>query len=141
MANEVAPLQTVQENIKAKIKAEFVNLIPDEMWTAMVESVVNEFINDKTERNYGGDFKTTPSPLKQMIRAEIEALAKGILKAELDRLTAGAWNDFGQNVATEALKKLIAGSLPDIVAAMQAGMVEIAVTATVNHMRNSMNRF
>lgn len=139
MSTEIAPLQSVQDNIKNKIKAEFANLIPDEMWGAMVKSVIAEFTTDQIRDQYGhSNFKA--SPMKQMIRAEIETLAKDALKQELDRLSAGSWGVYGEKVAAEAIKKMIADNFPAILASIQAGFVEQAVMTTVSHMRNSMNR-
>lgn len=133
MSNDVSPLQSVQENIKAKIKAEFVNLIPDELWATMVNSVVKEFITDK-DRSYNNH----ASPLKQLIHAELAAQATALLRGELEKLDAGMWDGYGGKVASGAIQKLIAEHLPLLVASVQKGMVDMAVSSAVNHMRNAL---
>lgn len=138
MAAELTPLQSIQDNIRDRIKAEFVNLIPDEAWTAMVQSVVTEFTTDTRDR-YNSSLPHT-SPMKAMIRGELEAIAKGHLKTELDRLAVGSWNASGQQIASEAIRTLIAEHFPAILASVQAGMVEMAVMTATNHMRNAMQR-
>lgn len=140
MANDLSPLQSVQDNIKEKIKAEFVNLIPDEMWSAMVKSVVGEFTTDPVESRYNGQHASHQSPLKQMIRSELEAMAKAHLKAELDRLGQVQWNGYGNVMASEAIKTMIAEHFQDILASVQSGFVQMAVRITVEQMRNSMQR-
>lgn len=141
---DVAPLTTVQEKIKDKIKGEFVALIPDDMWEKMVASVVSDFTTDQPQRDYNGRVDNSkpliPSPMKAMIRAEIEALAKAKLKAEIDMLGAVTWDGYGRQVASEAVNKLIDDHFPALLASVQSGMVEMAVMQAVNHMRNSMMR-
>jgi protoheme ferro-lyase len=139
MANEVSPLQSIQDSIRLKIKAEFVGLIPDEMWSAMVGSVIAEFTSDQTSDVYGRK-EHRSSPLKQMIRAEIEGLAKAKLKAELDTLAMGKWGSYGEQLASDAVKKMISEHFTTILAAVQTGFVEAAVMQAVNHLRNSMQR-
>lgn len=54
------------EIISGKIKAEFINLIPDDQWTAMVEKEINKF----TART--GYSKNDPSEFEKMVKTEIE---------------------------------------------------------------------
>jgi hypothetical protein len=144
MSTEIAPLASVQEQIKNKIKGEFANLIPDEMWAQMVQSVVAEFTADQPHRDYNGRVDNskpvTPSPMKKLIRDEIDAMAKAKLKAEIDKLGASTWDGYGKQVASQAVSKLIDDHFPELLASVQAGMVEMAVMQAVNHMRNSMMR-
>ncbi len=137
MTAEVSPLNSIQENIKTRIKAEFVNLIPDEAWSAMVAGVVQDFTSPVRDR-YNGNVKI--SPVQAMIRAEIESIAKAHIKSEIEALSGSMWDAFGQRVAGEAVKKLIADNFQLILASVQAGMVEMAVMTATNHIRNSMQR-
>lgn len=137
MTTEVAPLQSVQDTIKDRIKSEFANLIPDEMWQRMVESVVKDFTTDKHD-SYRGHAE---SPMKTMIRTEIEAIAKAKIKDELENLAAPDWDRHGQMVVSEALKKMIAENFATILGSVQQGMVEMIVQNTVAQIRNNMSRF
>lgn len=137
MTNDITPLQSIQNTIKDKIRAEFANLIPDDMWKGMVQSVVSEFITDKKD-GYSG--RASESPIKAMIRQEIEKMAKAHLTAELDRLGTVSWNSYGQQVAAEAIKKMISEHFAEMLAAVQAGFVEVAVMQAVQNLRNSMSR-
>jgi hypothetical protein len=138
MSNEVSPLQTVQENIKARIQSEFVNLIPDEMWDRMVTSQVDEFTKDKPE-SYGRG-GTVPSPLKAMIRTAIEEQAKAGVKQALDRVASGVWSSHGETVVVEAMKKLIDEHFDMILKSVQSGMVEFVSAMVMNRMRDSINQ-
>lgn len=140
MSNEISPLASVQEKIQDKIKAEFVNLIPDEMWSSMVNSVIDDFTNDVKLDSYGRRDQQYVSPIKKMIRAEIDAMAQAAVKAELERLGAGHWDSMGRQVAGEAMKTLVAEHFNDILASVQSGMVNMAVFHAVNQMRQSMMR-
>lgn len=136
MATDLAPLASVQDAIKARIKAEFVNLIPDDMWKALVEEVVTDFITDKQRDRW--DTKQT-APIKEIVRKELEEQSRTYLKAEIDRLGPNMWNN-GSSVVSEALRKLIADNFKDLLASTQAAMVDVAVQLAVNHMRQSMQR-
>jgi hypothetical protein len=140
MANEVSTLQSVQDNIKSRIKAEFVNLIPDEMWSRMVAEVVSDFTKDRIENPNSYSARRQEAPIKMLIREQIEAIAKTHIMANLDELTRAHWDSHGQLVASEALKKMIAEHFPVILASIQAGFTEMIVQNAVNHIRNSMQR-
>ena len=137
MSNEVSPLQTVQENIKARIQSEFVNLIPEEMWDRMVQGQIKEFTEDKPEPYGRGG--TVPSPLKTMIRQAIEEQAKLGVKQALDQVASGQWTAHGNAVVSEAMKKLLDEHFNEILASVQAGMVNFVTMMTVNKMREMMS--
>jgi hypothetical protein len=140
MANEVSTLQSVQDNIKNRIKAEFVNLIPDEMWSAMVAEVVSDFTKDKVENPNTYNVRKREAPIKALIREQIEAIAKTHITATLDELTRAHWDGYGQLVASEALKKMVAEHFPAILASIQTGFAEMIVQNAINHIRNSIQR-
>lgn len=134
MTNELSPLQSVQDSIRDRIKAEFVNLIPDEMWTKMVSEVVENFQSKKDNRGYDQE-----PPVKKMIREAIEAQAKDKIAEALSQVMAGTWDNFGQQVVGDAMQELIAKHFDVILKEVQSGMVSFTIMQTVNHMRNSIN--
>lgn len=142
MGSEVSPLQSVQDNIKDRIKAEFANLIPDEMWAAMVKSVVLDFTTDPPkDRHSHGHTAAGVSPMKAMIRDEIVTIAKAHLKSEIDKIGHLTWDGMGERMASEAIRKLIADNFQEILQSVQSGFVEMAVQQAVQHIRNSMQRY
>lgn len=136
MPNEVSTLQSVQDNIKNRIRAEFANLIPDNLWAKMVSEVISDFISDK----HHGNYNFVEAPIKALIREEITAIAKGHVRAKLDELGQNQWDGYGNMIASEALKALIKDNFPTIISAIQAGFADMIVQSALNHMRNSMNR-
>lgn len=136
MPNEVSTLQSVQDNIKNRIRAEFANLIPDEMWSKMVSEVISDFISDKQRAGY----IPVEAPIKVLIREEIMAIAKGHVRAKLDELGQGQWDGYGNMIASEAIKAMIKDHFPEIISAIQAGFADMIVQNALNHIRNSMNR-
>ncbi|MBO9108740.1 hypothetical protein J5288_08495 [Agrobacterium sp. S2/73] len=138
MTNDISPLSAVQDNIKEKIKAEFVNLIPDEMWTAMVCSVVADFTSDVRKNHYGHETGEQISPFKKIIRDEIEATIKASLKAKLDEVGAPRWGAMGERVMSDAMKKMIEDHFEALLVSVNAGMVQMTVMSAVNNLRNSM---
>ncbi|MDH7801292.1 MULTISPECIES: hypothetical protein [unclassified Rhizobium] len=136
--NAIAPLSQVQENIRNKIKAEFVNLIPDEMWSAMVASVVEDFTSNVEERY--GRMEKRESPMKRMIREEIEAQVKASIKAKIDALGQSTWDGLGERIMSDAMNKLIAEHFETVLASVNAGMTSMMINAAINNLRQSMMR-
>ncbi len=136
MSNDIVPMKSIQDSIRDKIKGEFVNLIPDDAWNAMVAGVVKEFTTPVRVTRDGSYIEQ--SPIQGLIRDEFTTLARAHLKTELDRLAANHWGAMGQQVASDAIKKLIEDNYADILASVQAGSVQYAVMMATNNMRNAM---
>ena len=132
MTNEISPMQSVQEKIKARIQADFVNLIPDEMWDQLVSSTIAEF---RSDRDHRGDRQVPP--IKKMIQTALHEQAQTAIREALDRVHVGTWDVAGNRAVGEAMKKLIDEHFDDVLKSVQAGMVEFAVMAATNHMRNA----
>lgn len=132
MTNEISPMQSVQEKIKARIQADFVNLIPDEMWDQLVASTLADFNSPMDAR---GD-KRVP-PIRKMIDDAVREEATKAIKEALNRVHVGTWGNLGDQVVGEAMKKLIAEHFDTVLKSVQAGMVEFAVMAATNHMRQA----
>ena len=137
MTKEIAPMTAVQDKIKDRIRSEFVDLIPDEMWASMVQAVVNDFTTDKANR-YSGPAE--PAPIKKMIRDEIEAICKEQIAKELRKHQA-SFDGVGARVVAEATKELIEKNAPAMLAAMQAGMTQMMVDSAINALRNGIGQY
>ncbi len=68
------------EIISGKIKAEFVNLIPDDQWTAMVKKEIDKF----TERS--GYNKDRESEFEAIVKAEIKKAIREKLAEKIKAL-------------------------------------------------------
>lgn len=137
MGNDVAPLTAVQEKIKDRIKDEFVSLIPDEMWSQMVQAVVDDFTRGKTDRHSSS---TTEAPMKRMIREAIEEMCREKIKAELAQHVA-TWDGYGRRTVAEATEKMIREHASQMLAATQAGMTSALVDNAIQNLRQSMNMY
>lgn len=135
MGTELSPMASVQEKIKAKIKEEFVSLLPDEVWSEMVRAVITDFTTDKKKDEYGRN-APRPSPLKEIIQTELRAIVNEQLKGELNKLGNGPWIGSKQ-AASEAVKKLVATSYQEILESIQRQQVENIVLQAVSQLRAS----
>lgn len=135
MTNEIAPLQAVQDKIRDRIRADFVELMPDDLWGKMVESVVSTFTSPEKD-SYGRE-TGKPSPLAQLITKEIEALAQQSVQQELSRLDANYWGQWGHKAANDAVMKMVTENMPDIMASIQNSMASMMVMNAVSAIRNS----
>ncbi len=122
MADNALTSQSIQERVKEKIQASFVDLVPDEMWSKLVD--------DEWQRIKD---KLVPDVVKQAATDEIRnALMGEFQKPEWQEQFAG----FGPE-PSEVVKKIIEESAPMLVSILFGSIVQQAV----NHIRNNSIRF
>lgn len=119
MSNEVATLGSIQEKVQERIKAAFVDLIPEEMWRDMVNREIHEF---------------TQKRLPNLVREEAEKRVRTMMGEELAKpeWTSTFWGPNGPH-ASEMVKKIIIEAAPDIVASAMGGMVQNIVLTMRNN--------
>lgn len=109
VSTEVKDIKTI---ISDKIRDQFVELMPDETWTNMVEAEIAKFTTVVKRTGYN---QTSSSPLQDMIKEEINALAKNAIKAELG---SGAWQAQyidGRQGASELVNKIVKEKASEVV--------------------------
>ena len=110
-------MQSAKDNIKQRIKDSFTALIPDEVFTAMVETEIKWFITDTTANPtyYRNDVKL-PSPLRAMIQQELENQFKDMIKTEVAKPEYWSSNYSGNmSLPAEAVKAIVKECIPQIV--------------------------
>jgi hypothetical protein len=123
---------SLQDKVQERIRASFVNLIPEDAWKVMVEREISYF----TSPSRRGDELVTPIGL--MIRAEIQERLKEKLKAHLDVVVQMEWDNNLQVHVPSAFSREIAASMaPLMVQHMFAGIVHNAVELMKHEMRRS----
>ena len=87
MSNELMPISSVQEKLREKVQAHFLELLPPEAFDKYVAQAWDAFLKPREIRNYGGRVeRTEPSELEGMIRVEVRAVLQNKVKA-----WAAAW--------------------------------------------------
>ena len=137
----------IKKKIADHIKASYVDLIPPEAWTQLVESEVAEFTTDRREEvlwnghQRSGEFKTIPSPLKQIVREELTEFFKGHVKAELSKAeyaqvwdnTRRAFDGGNSNWGPgEAVKEIVRKLIPDMIESVFGSVVQNAIQTLKN---------
>lgn len=141
MTTELSPMATVQQKIQEKIKDEFMNLIPDEMFKEMVNTVVKDFTQPRTHDQYGRSTGNNLSPMGQMIRKQIEERTQAMVKESLDELFTSAYNhQTGRQVVSGAMVKMIEENYEAILTAVQKGQIDLTVHTAMNSLRQSLMR-
>lgn len=96
---------TINELVRDRIQKDFVQLIPAENWTQLVDSVVKQFTVKKKRGNYQEERYT--SDLEELIYADISARAKDIIKAELNKPEySSMWDGMNQQVASAVVQEI-----------------------------------
>lgn len=115
---EIATMATVQEKVKERIQASFLDLIPSELWDGMVQQHLDGF---------------TKVDLPRLVRQEAELVAKEMLKAEFAKPEwMSQWRD-GQQRAPEVMQ----GILRDLAPTLVATLFDEFAMRVVTHIRNN----
>jgi len=127
MANEITINKSIEDRVKERIQSEFVNLIPDDVWSKFVKDEINWFITDDTKYS-----RTSPAPLKVIIRKELENMFRETIINTLNNMQS----EFGQQgpEPNEAVKEMVKEIAPDIWILAVQGIVQKAVDTFRNIM-------
>lgn len=104
MSNEVASLKSVQEKLETKIKEQFVDLVPDELWEGLVEAQIKQFAE-----------RELPRIVNEQAEKMLKEIVVGIFKAD-DMTTT--FNDMGTKLAGELVKKFVSENGTELMLSM-----------------------
>ena len=118
----------IEDLVAARIRAQFVELIPEETFNLMVKKAINDFTNRKYDHQ--------PSELEKIILEEIKTRFLNSVRVAMDGPEfQQKWNN-GQPEPSEFIKSALQQLAPALVESMFAGLVHSAV----NMMRNNLSR-
>lgn len=119
MSNIPANLSSVQEKLQERIRSQFVELIPEEVFAAMIEKEIQTFMS-----------KDLPELVKKVAGERVIVL----IKAEFAKPEwAETWSgDSHSWQPSELVKKILEDSAPKLVQAMFGNMAAQIVQATRN---------
>lgn len=121
MSNELVNTKDFLENVRANVKEQFANLIPEERLDAFIKSTVDEFVE---------------KDLKELVKKELQIYCEGFIKAHMAQYTAFQWEG-GRQVVNDALKKL----LTDVAANMFLNTIGDQIAYTIQNVQNSIRRY
>lgn len=101
------------DNLKEKIKVEFVNLVPEKEWDKLITETIAEFKSRELEK---------------VLREELVNVIKGILKKHLDEITSTVWDNSQQrHVVNNELRQMILAMAPQLITSMISGQIHFAL--------------
>ena len=117
-----------RERVEEKIKAEFMELLPDEMFRAMVQETIDRFTRPKPVKDYNGRVtRHDPSEFERIVLEVYEERLREAVKAELaSEKWVGHW-DNGRQQASEAVSDLIVEHSGEILAGMLGSAIQEVV--------------
>jgi hypothetical protein len=119
-------MKNARETIKQRIQIDFVSLIPDDVFQAMVDAEIKEFTTD-VKTLYNNEVK--PSPLRKMIQSIIEEKFRLQLKEELEKSEyVTQWNCHkNQNDPSVAVNRIIRENMDLIIQQAFGNVIQEAV--------------
>ena len=126
--------ETLRDKISERIRASFVDLIPEDAWKSMVGEQIRHFTTGSSQ---WGDQRI--SPLQGMIRDEIRDRFKVKLKeyldsSEMQQQWSNVDNMYGP---AKALEEILAGLVPQIIVAQYRA----SATEIVQRIKQSMQSY
>lgn len=130
MANELAKIDLgkAAEELRDKIRSAFVDAIPPEAWTAMIQGELKEFT---TPRRNSYSSELLPSPLGAIVRAELEKLVKAKIAEMLASPEWGSWD----GKISEGVKAAILEHKDVLIESMLKSMMGTAIQSMLSQMR------
>lgn len=134
MNNEVQKFDpsTLMRGVKDRIKSEFVSLIPDDQWKEMIKKEVDAFFQERDSypnRQRVSDFTIL---VNTVLQEEAKARLHSYLSSPEFNTT---YDQYGQPIASEAVKKLMVENSGTILMAMFGGII----SAHMDGLRNSIS--
>lgn len=116
---------TVRDAVTDRIKASFLELIPEEAWKGLVATEITAFTED---RRHPHSSQVIEAPLKKLIREELDRRFRARIKEELDKPEYALLYDAqGQQQPGDAVKAIVEAMAPALVNALFAGVVDQAM--------------
>ena len=107
------------DNLKKKIKLEFINLVPEAEWNNLITETITEF---KTKE------------LKNVLREELRIVVKEILTKHINEITNMVWDNTSQRQqVNNELRQMILSMAPELLTNMVQGSVQYALEQLRNN--------
>lgn len=114
----------LMDAVRDRIKAEFIGLIPEDVWKKMVDAEVQSFFEKGKESNYY-DTRVTPSKFQRVVWEEMEKETRARMKTVFE---SGEWTTHfdgkGAPQAGAEVKKLLLENSGEIVSRVLQGMFQ-----------------
>lgn len=104
MANELTPMQTLQESLREHTKDKFAELVPPEIWQQLADTTIKELM----EKEFP---KIVNEEMSKMCRAKITEMLNAPHFTQ-------KWNSYGGHTASNALQQTLIDKAPELFAAL-----------------------
>lgn len=133
---EKVTLENAADQLKAKIRMAFVELLPEEQWKAMVMAELKRFTTDTTERDWNGNHKRVPSAFESICREVLTEHTKNEIRALVcSPEWHGSWGPDGKQQISEAIKSWLTDNSQQLVQATVHAMIGQAAQQLVGAVR------
>ena len=129
------------KSVRDKIRAEFVNLIPPDVFTKMVEAEIKAFTAEKPSGSgYGYNSERRPSDFASVVISVLTEETKAEVKKLLESASwCEQWN--GQaNEPSARVKEILAERGPDILNSVLQNLLANSIQLSVNNILSNMRR-
>jgi len=111
------------DDVKQKIKAEFVGMVPEDQWDKMVQTEIESFINQE---------------LKVLVKECLtEECKKRMTEFFCSDNWQGQWDGNGYNILSKSVKDMIRDNMPAII----EGLVGSSLQGIMNSLRSQQQQY
>lgn len=125
MSNELEKFDSasIMDNVRDRIKATFIGLIPNDVWEGMIQKEINQFfqMSDKWDPDKLTGFQ-------KLVKGVVEEFSKQKIQEMLTTFQTGIWDNLnGCYEPTQIFKDIIIKNAPEIFASVFQGMASQVV--------------
>ena len=124
---------SVMKGVKDKIKATFVDLIPEEQWNEMIQKEIDDFFTYRPSGGYSRDKSYTS--FESLVHGELKRECLERMKKYLDGKEFDVtWDKRGKPVVTESIKKMMIDNAGEILASIYGEMFHQMLNSFKSHL-------
>lgn len=98
----------IMQGVKDRIKATFVDMIPDEQWESMIKKECDDFLNGRPNNSWGSNNGRYFPEFKKIVENELQEECKRRMKEYLSSKDfETTWVAYGEPVCCKAVEKII----------------------------------
>lgn len=124
----------LMDGVKDRIKATFISLIPEDAWAKMVQDEIDRFFKPGETYSYNNN-RDKFSPFQVLVQNELTNEMTKRLKEYLNSPEfQTTWDNYGQPVAQEAVKRMVVENAGAVLSSMYSGMA----ASMIQNFKNSL---
>ena len=111
------------DQLRDKIRIDMAELMPPEMWQALLRTEIEGFFKGKETKDYRGNVSRSPSAFHGIVHEEMTKIAKKLVAEKLEAEWDAGWNAKAGELIMDLIKQNAGEFLSTLLADQMQGMI------------------